>query len=148
MLLLAVFAFVGALWAADPFVGTWKLNVAKSKAANPSLMPKSEVQKSEGLDNSLKTVFDGVDIDGKPYYMTWSAKYDGKDFPNTGDPDADTIALREIDATTFEFVLKKAGKEVMVGRDTVSKDGKTRTMTVKGINPTQGFGGTFVYDKQ
>ena len=149
MLLLAVLGLAGVLWAADPFVGTWKLNVAKSKATDPSVMPKSEVLKTEAVDNGLKDVWDGVDADGKAYHVTWSPKYDAKDYPITGDPTVDTCMLKKTDATTFQFVCKKAGKQAMTGRDTVSKDGKTHTMTFKGINPKgQEYSGTFVYDKQ
>jgi hypothetical protein len=150
MVVLAVFGLIGTLWAADPFVGTWKLSVAKSKVSNPGTMPKSEILKVEAaLGNSTKWTYEGVDASGKPYTMVCSAKYDGKDYPMTGMPSIDTWALKRIDATTCEHVGKKAEKEVARGRIISSKDGKTLTMTVKETNPKgQGFTATWVWDKQ
>ena len=149
MLLLAVFGLVSTLWAADPFVGTWKLNVAMSKASDPSVMPKSEISKWEGLDNGMKATVEGVDAEGKAYQIEVSAKYDGKDYPMKGYSLADTIAEKKIGSATLEIVTKKAGKEVERWRITVSKDGKKQTWIGKGTNPKgQAYNGTFVYDKQ
>jgi len=129
--------------AADPFVGTWKLNVAKSKSTDPSLMPKSEITKNEGIDNGLKITIDGLDAWGKAYHIETSAKYDGKDYPVTGDPNMDYFAQKKIDPITIDEVGKKAGKEVWSGRSTVSKDGKMQTFRGKGMNSKgQEYSGT------
>ena len=68
LFLFVVFGLAGSLWAADPFIGTWKLNVAKSKAPDPSLLPKSEVFKNVAQGNLIKTTFDGVDSQGKSFH--------------------------------------------------------------------------------
>jgi hypothetical protein len=60
--------------------------------------------------------------------------YDGKDRPQSGNPDADTLSLKRIDAYNVEFSQKRAGKVVSTGTRTISKDGKTMTITTKGTD--------------
>jgi hypothetical protein len=81
MLCLAAFAVAGSLWAADPFVGTWELNVAKSQASDRRLLHKSETIRIEARENGAIFTFDGVDAEGKSFHGAWSGKYDGKDYP-------------------------------------------------------------------
>jgi hypothetical protein len=130
MLFLAVFGLIGSLWAADPFVGTWKVNIAKFSPTPP---PTSGIVRIEAQVSGLKVVFDGVSADGITH-MEYAAKYDGKDYPVTGAPNVDTVALTRIDTNTGEAVWKKGGIEVSRQRGVVSKDGKTMTLTPKGKN--------------
>jgi hypothetical protein len=148
MLFLAVFGCISLLWAADPHVGTWKANMAKSKF-NPGPPPKSDRLTTTAQDNGIKAVEDFVEADGKAYHIEFAAKCDGKDYPVTGFPYMDTVAIRRIDANTFEGVAKKAGKEVLRIQEVFSKDGKTLTFTEKGKNAQgQDMNNTWVYDKQ
>jgi hypothetical protein len=134
--------------AADNHDGTWKLNVAKSKIL-PGPAPKSLTTKRETVGNSAKTVFDGVDPDGKTIHYEYTATFDGKDCPITGSPNFDAISLKRIDADTFEWVTKKGGKEVTRGRTLYSKDGKTRTQTEKSKDAKgQEVTSILVYEKQ
>jgi hypothetical protein len=131
--------------AADPHVGTWKLNIAKSKAsraASSTLIMKAQ-------NNGLKCASDFVDSEGKATHAEWAAKYDGKDYPVKGNPDVDAISLTKIDANTVDYVQKKSGKEVQRGRTVVSTDGKTYALTGKAQN-SKGQDVTFtaVFDKQ
>ncbi len=146
ILVLALTAVVMA--ADDPFVGTWKLNVAKSKF-NPGEAPKSEILKCIAQGNGLKGSFDTVDATGKVSHTEFSAKYDGKDYPQPGDPNVDTTAFRKINPYTLEVVDKKAGKEIGRYRSTVSTDGKTTTIegTVKDATGKE-VTSISVYDKQ
>ena len=66
--------------------------------------------------------------------MEFQAKFDGKDYPFTGNPDADVIALKHIDANTIETVSKLKGKVTLTVRGVVSSDGKTMTLTQTGKN--------------
>jgi hypothetical protein len=148
MICALVLALAVIAMAADPHVGTWKLNVAKSKI-NSGQPDKSGTVQCEAQDNGVKMVGDSVDAEGKAAHSEFAAKYDGKDYPFTGDSDIDTISLKRIDANTWAEVLKKSGKEVLSGRNAVSKDGKTMTRTFKGKNDKgQEFNNTAVYDKQ
>jgi len=147
--MILVLALATAAMAADPFVGTWELNVAKSKVSDPTMMPKSEIVKNEAIDNGLKSTLDGVSSEGKAYHMELSVKYDGKDYPIAGFPTVDTFAQKKIDANSYELVEKKAGKEVGRWLNTASKDGKTSTLTGKGTNAKgREYNATWVYDKQ
>ena len=113
------------------------------------MLPKNEIIKNEGLDNGLKTNYDGVDAVGKPYHVAWSGKYDGKEYPMTGDPNRDMCSGKKIDSNIGEFIYKKAGKEVATFRCTISKDGKTSNCIGK-VKDTKGQDATMevVYEKQ
>jgi N-acetylmuramoyl-L-alanine amidase CwlA len=134
--------------AAEPHVGTWKLNVAKS-TYNPGPPPKSTTLKIEAQESGFKWTFDIVEADGKATHVEWSGKHDGKDYSFKGNADFDTAATKKIDANTLESVVKKGGKVAGTGREVVSKDGKTLTFTQK-LKNAQGrdTNDTLVYDKQ
>jgi hypothetical protein len=119
--------------AADKQVGIWKLDVAKSKYS-PGPPPKESTLKIEAEADGLKFTVDSTDAEGKPIHYELSPKYDGKDYPVTGNPNADSISLKKINDYTIETVSKKGGDPVMTIRSVVSKDGKTRTSTYKGKN--------------
>jgi hypothetical protein len=133
--------------AADGFTGTWKLNEAKSKLS-PGL-PKNSTVVYGSVGDSVKVTIDGTDSAGKPTHNEWTGKFDGKDYPVTGDANTDSRALTSVDANTITFVAKKNGKVTISGRIALSADGKTRTVTT---NTTDSAGkkvtGVAVYDKQ
>ena len=134
--------------AADNQVGTWKLNVAKSKYS-PGPAPKEGTLTVESEPNGLKITIHGTDAEGKPIHMEFAPKYDGKDVPVTGMPGADTISMKKIDDYTVEAVSKKGGKPLTTTKSVVSKDCKTRTTTQKGTNAKgEKVNNTIVYDKQ
>jgi hypothetical protein len=148
--IILMLALASAAMAADPFVGTWKLNVAKSKYS-PGPPPKSATVKIEAQDNGLKIVANGVNAEGKPTHIETAFKYDGKDYPYTptGGPSDLTVAVKRIDANTQELTLKQGGKVMQTVREVVSKDGKTQTRTIKGKNAQgQEVSNTIVFDKQ
>ena len=134
--------------ASDNNIGTWKLNLAKSKYI-PGPAPYEGTLKIEPETNGLKFTLHGLDAEGKPVDFEFSPRFDGKDYRVTGLPEADTIVLKRINANTIETVTKKAGKPVMTTRSVVSKDGKTRTSTPKGTNAKgESVNNAIVYDKQ
>ena len=143
-LLLSVVAF-----AADNNVGTWKLNVAGSKYS-PGPAPKSQTVKIEAWgEDGVKFTADGVDAEGKSTHWEFQAKYDGKDYAFKGNPDADMISYKRIDASTLEATTKLKGKVATTAKVVVSKEGKTRTLTQKGKNAKgQDVNNVVVYDKQ
>ena len=144
-----VLALVTVAVAADPFVGTWKLNLAKSTFNPPSSAPKSTIFTIVAQDGGLKWTSDNVDAAGKATKGGWSGKYDGKDYALTENADVDTIAAKKINANTFESVSKRGGKVVGTGRGVVSKDGKTMTLTSKTTNAQgQETSSVGVYDRQ
>jgi hypothetical protein len=147
-LLLVALAVNVAVAAADQHSGTWKMNPAKSKYS-PGPTPKSITLKVDADENNFKINADGTDADGSPTHVEYSAKFDGKDYPVTGLPYADTVSVKRIDTNTIQSTLKKAGQVVMTVTSTVSNYGKMRTSTFKGKD-TQGrdVNNVVVYDKQ
>lgn len=147
LLLVALVVTVAAA-AADQQSGTWKLNPAKSKYS-PGPAPKSVTLKVDSDADSIKLTADGIDAAGNPTHVEYTAKYDGKDYPLTGVPNADTVAVKRIDVSTVQSTIKKADQVVMTVTSVLSKDGKTRTSTFKGKD-AQGadVNNVVVYDKQ
>ena len=119
--------------AKNPEIGTWKLNVEKSKFS-PGPAPKSSTITVTAAGNGVNYRSKGVNSEGKDTGQEYTASYDGKDVPLTGSQLADTVSVRQIDANTFERVDKKAGKVVQTVRRVYSKDGKSFTATIKGTN--------------
>jgi hypothetical protein len=117
----------------DPFVGTWILNVAKS-TFSPGPAPKNQSAVYAAVAGGYRVTATGIDGAGKPIKTDYTAKFDGKDYPVTGNADYDAVTLKRADAHTIEFIRKKAGKVVQTGTIVVSTDGKTRTVTVDGTN--------------
>jgi len=154
VLLFAVVASGGAvrLLAQDnPFVGTWKLNVAKSKF-EPGPAPKSLTRTVEAQGDGAKYSFDGVAADGTAFSYNFTVKYDGKDYPVTGTGmpgGADSISIKRVGANKAEAIEKKGGKEIGRATSEVSKDGKVSTVKIKGKTADgKAFSSDTVYDKQ
>jgi len=134
-------------FAADAFIGTWKLNEAKSKIGAGS--PKLTTVVYEDAGDSVKVTVDGTDAEGKPTHSEWTGKFDGKDYPVTGDPNTDTRSYKKVNDHTLAFTNKKGDKTTISGRVLVSAEGKTRTVTTSGTDPKgKKFTSTAVYDKQ
>ena len=132
---------------ASPQMGTWKLNEAKSKFA-PG-MPKNHTVVYAAAGDNVKVTVDGTDKAGKPAHNEWTGKFDGKDYPVTGDPFSDTRSYKTVDAHTLDLTVKKHGKVTTTGRIVVSANGKSRTVTTSGTD-AQGkkFNSMGVYDKR
>ena len=105
MLLTALTLFV-ATAGADQLSGTWSMNAEKSKYS-PGPPPKSLTVAVESDENNHKIDATGTDGDGKPIHVQYGAKFDGKDYPATGNANADTISVKRIDANTVETMQKR-----------------------------------------
>jgi hypothetical protein len=125
--------------------GTWKLDVAKS-TFSPSPAPKRMTVTCAPIKDGVHK----VDLDTAAGAQHWdmTPMYDGKDYPIHGSPDADTIACKRINARTGESTLKKNGKVAVAVLRSLSEDGKTLTLTMKGTNPDgQARNDTLVFGK-
>jgi hypothetical protein len=140
--------FVGAnAFSADAVVGSWKLNVAMSKFSGPAPMSGTRVYTESADGTTLDQKMVGAD--GKETSMHTTIKYDGKDHPITGNPDADTVAGKVIDAHTTHFTMKKGGKAVGTVHRVVAMDGKALTVNNKGKHADgKAYDDTLVFDKQ
>jgi len=157
-----------AAQAADPILGTWALNVARSTfGAGPA--PRSESRtyvlageetkmtfKSASEPRTYRTVrqeikatSEGVDADGQATTGEWTFAYDGQDRPMAGSPDADMLSAKRLDAVTTQFTGKKAGRVVLVSTAEISAEGKVLTIRTKGINARgQTIDDVAVFDKR
>ena len=154
-LVLSLAFFTVTAMGADMLVGTWKLNVAKSKYS-PGPAPKSNMVKFGAMNGGIMLVADGVDSQGKKTHNEYMAKYDGKDNPTKpmldgkANPNAaDAVAYKKIDDSTYEATTKLKGKVLTIARHVISKDGKTRTVTTTGTNAQgQKVNDITVFEKQ
>jgi hypothetical protein len=144
---LALCIIGGATCFANPQMGTWKLNEAKSKLVK--WMGKNNTVVYEAAGRSVKVTVDGTDAKGKPTHNEWMGKFDGKDYPVTGDPTSDMRSYKKVDDHTMDITITKGGKATVTGRIVVAADGKSRTITISGTGPKgKKFTSVGVYDKQ
>jgi len=137
-----------AAGAADPVVGTWVLNVAKSKFS-PGPAPKSQTRTYAAAADGLDMTVTGTNADGSAVSQKSSYKYDGKDYTISGSADYDSLSLKRVDDLTVESVQKKGGKAVGKTTRTVSKDGKVLTLTSKGTGASgTTYDNVMVFDRK
>lgn len=134
--------------ASDPLAGSWELNLAKSKSS-PGPPPKSQTRTYEVTGQQEKMIGKGIDAQGKPTLIQFTANRDGKDYPYKALPGVDTISLTPVDTFTLTYTLKKAGAVVSTGTRVISKDGKVMTISGKRTDATgQPVESILVFDKR
>ena len=133
---------------AAPLLGTWQLNVAKSKYS-PGPPPKSSTLKWEQTQGGMKFTTDGVDAQGQANHTETLEKGDGTEAPVQGAQAPTTRAFKRIDDHTYEDADKVNGKPTLTRRLVISQDGRTLTVTMKGTNAQgQTVNNVVVYEKQ
>jgi hypothetical protein len=128
VLALGAGATASAAAGADPVIGTWTLNLDKSKFhANraPKSMTRTYTAAAGGTDMKVT----GVASDGSAIAQSATLTYDGKDIPFTGSSDYDTLSLKKVNGTTVKSQLKKAGTVVGTTTRTLSGGGKVLTLS-------------------
>ncbi len=142
-------SFMGsaACFAANPHMGTWKLNEAKSKLV-PGMGKSTMVTYVEQKDK-IKVTVDGVDKDGKPTHSVWVGKFDGKAYPVKGNLPYNSVAYKMVNDRTNDITAMKDGKTVWSGRIEVAADDKSRTVTINGTDAVgKKFKGKAFYDRE
>ena len=134
----------------DPWIGTWKVNLAKSTydpGPKPTVAGTVKIEPSGG---DLKTTIDGRNPQGQPTHTETVGTFDGKDNPVKGAPAPNTTtAYKRIDGRTFEAMGKVDGKPTVTTRVAISADGKTLTATQTGKDAQgQSVNNVIVADKQ
>ena len=134
-------------FAEDANMGTWKLNESKSKLVDGMIKNTMVTYAAEG--DSVKVTTDGTGSDGQPMQTEWTGKFDGKDYPLTGDRTSDARSYTKVNDHTLTLENKKGGVVTTKGKIVVSADGKVRTLTMSAKNPAgKTVKSTAVYDKQ
>jgi hypothetical protein len=136
---------VTALAADDPFTGTWKLNIAKSKLLVGDKTT-SDVYHMVADDSTIKFT-DEITLDKEVRKVTVDAKFDGKYYPIKGDPDTDAVAYQR-KGNTVTATLKKGAKVVGKYKAGVSQDGQITTVTFTMYSQEKPQTFTAVYEKQ
>ena len=125
------------------------ISVAVAEDANMGTATKNSTVVYEAAGDDVKVTVDGTDKDGKAVHNEWTGKFDGKDYPVTGDSNMNARSYERIDARTLKLTGKKDGKVISEGRIAVSADGKTRTVKLTASDSTgKKVKSTAVYDKQ
>ncbi len=135
-------------FASENWVGSWKLNAAKSHFGSEAAM-RAETLKFEATPDGIKLTSVGTDAKGKPVQTGYTSKFDGKDVAWTGNPSADMACPTRIDDNSYENVWKSGGKATMTAKVVVSDHNKTLTITQTPSDPKSAAAGSVaVYDKQ
>ena len=141
------FVATAACFAANPHMGTWKLNETKSKI--PAGMGKNTTVTYAEAKDEVKVTVDGTDKDGKPTHSVWVGKFDGKAYAVKGNLSYNSVAYKVVNDRTNDITTMKDGKTVWTGRITVAADGKSRTVTINGTDADgKKLKGKAVYDKE
>ncbi|HVG85124.1 MAG TPA: hypothetical protein VM820_11415 [Vicinamibacterales bacterium] len=133
--------------AQDQGIGTWRLNVSKT-TMSPGPKPVSSTVTIEASDGGIKQVTEqSLGLGASKSEFT--ARFDGKDYPIRGNPNADVVALKRVDDRSYEVIGKKGGKVTITSRVTLSADGKTRTVVQTGVDAKgQKVMNTMIYDRK
>jgi len=146
-LALGAAAAASAAEATDPVVGTWRLNLAKS-TFSPGPAPTSQTRTYTATADGIEVTIHSVAADGKPVSQHSSFKYDGKDYPFTGNANVDTAAVLRIDGFTVASTLKRAGKVVGTSTRSVSRDGNVLTLSSRGTDARgKAYDNVMVFDR-
>ena len=131
----------------DVFMGTWKLNEAKSKIPAGAAHNNTVIYAQSG--DEVKITGDGVDAGGKATHQEWTGKFDGKDYAAKGSPIHDMRAYTKVDGNTLTYMMKKEGKSIGNGKVVIAADGKSRTVTESNTGKDgKEVTTTAVYDKK
>ena len=125
-------AGVAVGFAQDAFMGVWKLKEASSEFSPGAPKNRTVIYQAEG--DKVKVTVDSISSEGKPTHSEWIGKFDGKEYPVTGDPLSDARSYTKIDDHILGFNVIKGGRLVTSGRIVVSDDGKSRTVTTSGTD--------------
>lgn len=133
LLVTAVAATASAQSKDDPSIGSWKLNVAKSKFT-PGPPIKGDTRSYEVTDGWLIVTTETINAAGNRTGVRFAAKFDGKEYPQIGRfaPTVALISYQPVDKHTLEYTVRTtAGKLTSTNRRVVSADGKTMTIEQK-----------------
>jgi len=146
LLLLIGFIAAGTCFAqiGDVQIGTWKLDPAKSKLSGAA---RNDMVDYEWSFFRTKVTISGVDASGHAMHSEWRGKFDGQDYPVTGDPTSDMRSYTKANDHTLNFTVKKGGQVVATGTIVVAPDGKSRTVTSWSMHGKKKVKSVAAYDK-
>ena len=132
---------------ADPILGTWKLNLARSKF-NPGPKPRSQTRTYAETPAGIQATIHTVDANGRSTTVEYPERYDGKDYPVKGSPIADALALVRSSDYLAEATMKHGGRVVATAKRLVTDEGKTLIISYKELDSDRPVDNEQVYDRQ
>ena len=132
----------------DPLVGTWDLDIHKSTFAGAPPIKRTMMFEAvpDGLKQEISTTTGGLaDV---TYHLTYTARFDGKDYPADVASSLDTVSIKRIDPRTVERVGKVKGQVVQTETYSVSSDGHMLTVTQQGRNNGVPFNSTQIFERE
>jgi hypothetical protein len=137
-----------AVAADNPFLGTWKLNEAKSHIPSGAAKITSAVY-TPAANDMVTVTTDGVDAQGNPIHTVWTGKFDGKPYPVTGSSEVDNRTMEARGLRTLIATNLQGVKPISKGKIEISADGKSRTLDLAGTTADgKPYKATYFYDKQ
>jgi hypothetical protein len=134
--------------AANPIVGSWVLNIAKSTFDPPPPLKSQTLTISEAPGGGIHQVIEYQEANGPPIHMEFTSMFDGKEAAITGNGEADAVIATRPQPNTFKFVFKKAGKRVEVAHFKISASGKTLRGPISGKDADGVWKYHYVFDRQ
>jgi hypothetical protein len=116
--------------AKGPWLGTWKRNPEKSTSKGNGTAIFRMWEEGDGFRYTLTM----TPASGAPTQMGAFGRFDGKKYPETGNPSADHNVFGRVDDHTYSLIDVKNGREMITFNITISPDGKTRTSVSKSRN--------------
>jgi len=147
----AGFCVSGTAWSADasnPLVGSWVLNIAKSKFDPPPPLKSQTLTVSDAPGGGVHQVIEYQEADGPPIHMEFTSMFDGKEAAITGNGEADAVVATRPQPNTFKFVFKKGGKRVEAAQFRISASGKTLRGPISGKDADGVWKYHYVFDRQ
>jgi hypothetical protein len=132
----------------DPILGTWKLNLSKSKYI-PGPAPRSQTRVYRETSDGIFVTIETQDATG--HHQTpiqFPEKYDGKEYPITGSTIGDALILKRINNFTAEATMKHAGRVVALTRRIITDNGKTLILIYQEVSQEHPVDNIIVYDRQ
>jgi hypothetical protein len=132
----------------DPILGTWKLNLSKSKYI-PGPAPRSQTRVYRRTPNGIFVTIETVDATGrKQPTIEFEEKYDGKEYPIKGSAIGDALVLTRINNYLSEATMKHGGMVVATTRRIITDNGKTLMLIYKETDFERPVDNIIVYDRQ
>jgi len=116
----------------NPFLGTWKLNLAKS-TFSPGPAPRSRTLTYQAEGQGIRVTFEYIDAEGNVTKGNDLVFDDGKSRPVAGNPAFDAHSFKQVNDSTGWLIRTKAGKVVQTIIAVISADGKITTYTTAGV---------------
>jgi hypothetical protein len=150
----ALLLTLGCCWPApaadsdDPILGTWKLNLSRSKYI-PGPAPRSQIRTYRREGDEIFVTIDTVDSRGKQQpRIEFPEKYDGKQYPIKGSAIGDALILKRINNYLAEATMTHAGTVVAMTRRIVTDNGKTLMLIYQEPSTERPVDNVIVYDRQ